>query len=155
MKSILLHIAITIALMQPINSVKAQDALPRLSEAVSSPTPLTLKCVTDSKILPNLDFCLVAAESARAIIEDYNHQIRRFCDSLLRFDNKLRNKAKQGLLGWQDYEELKETIQTELDECDPVKGDYYAPYRARMREYRQIIEHIPKRRQSIVRGIGL
>lgn len=155
MKSISLHIAAAVALMLTLSAVKVRGEVPRLPETVVTPDPLTLKCVTDARTLPALELCRAAAESARAITEEYNVRILRFCDSLLRVDGKLRHKAQQGRLKWQDYEELKEDIQVELGECDLDNGDYYAPYRARMREYRQVIEHIPKRRESIVRGVWL
>ena len=137
------------------NTASGTEELPSLPSTITPPSALTLKCIQEAKTFPDLEVCRTAAEQVRDLSEEYNKRITRFCDSLLKHDETLRSKAKQGRLKWSDYEELKQQIQSALDECDPWTGDYFSAYRARISEYRRTIELYKSARESIAKGVGL
>lgn len=138
------------------NAVNAgPEQLPKLPSTVVPPSEITLACINASNTLPALDICRANFETAREHAEEYNQRIWRFCNSLTRFDAKLRSKALANKLSWDDYDDLKENILAELEECNADTGDYYAPYRARIREYKRALELIKARRDAIVNRIDI
>lgn len=128
----------------------AGEKVPTLPPTVTPPKALTLTCIDAAKTLPALDFCRATFEAAREEAEEYNKRIARFCRSLIIFDSKLRDKASNQRISWDDYEDLKDTITSELQECDASGGDYYAPYREQIRVYKQAIDLVKSRRDAIV-----
>ncbi|ELB2904308.1 hypothetical protein ACTQ75_000890 [Vibrio alginolyticus] len=129
--------------------------MPKPPAQAQHPTPITLDCVEQAKTFPDLELCRQQAEAARELVEDFNKIMTKFCDSLLKVDGKLRKKAKEGKINWEDYEEIKEDIVEQLNECDPNNGVLFASYRARIREYKRIMAYIPKRKETIIKGVGL
>lgn len=129
--------------------------LPKLPSSVVAPTAITLNCIDGAKTLPALDLCRANFETVREYAEEYNQRIKRFCNSLNNFDSQLRTKALAKKLSWKDYDEIKINILAELEECNPDIGDYYAPYRARMREYKQALKQHDVRREAIVNRMDI
>jgi hypothetical protein len=130
-------------------------SIPRLPESVTAPEAITLNCVASARSLPALEVCRSIFEVMREAAEEYNQRIARFCRSLNAFDAALRAKASSGRIGWDDYDDLKERILAELAECSPDSGDYYAPYRSRMREYRAALKLHNSRRKDLIRRPAL
>lgn len=135
------------------SSICMAQEIPKLPATVQAPAAIGLECFKNAKTLPVLEGCRLAVETVRQTNEEYNARIQRFCRSLLGFDASLRAKAASGKLAWEDYEEIKVGVANELTECDAQQGDYFAPYRARVREYRAAMEYHGTQREAIVRGI--
>jgi len=155
--------ALTLKIIMPLGIVAcfvglssaAEEKVPTLPITVIPPKALTLACIDAARTLPALDYCRATFEAARGEAEEYNKRIARFCKSLISFDAKLREKASKRRITWDDYEDLKEVITSELQECDAKVGDYYAPYREQIRVYKQAIDLVRSRRDAIVKVLEI
>lgn len=127
------------------------DSIPRLPSALREPAVITTQCFRDARILSHLEECRLILEPHREELEEYNRRITRFCKSLVAFDARQRSAARQGRLTWEHYERLKAQIAAALVECDPRDGDYFAPYRARFREYSAAMKLHHAKRNAIRR----
>lgn len=143
-----------IALLLTSTALMAQEQIPVLPDTIKPPETIEYACIAKAQTFPQLEICRAEMENLREHNEEYNKRIKRFCDSLLRFDGKLRKKASLGKLSWDDYEDLKHEINTTLNECNEKKGDHYAPYRARIREYKKGMNLIDVKKKAIIDQIG-
>jgi len=150
-KTKLISFFLLISIHVPSN---AQESIPKFPNNIETPNQIGYSCISDATNFPSLEVCRANIENARDHAEEYNIRIKRFCDSIVSADARLRSRAKSRKLSWDNYEIFKVEIRNVLIECDESKGDYYAPYRARIREYKQGIALIKTKRKAIVDQIG-